>query len=178
MLIDIVASAALYTLRVIGGAAAINVMVSEWLLAARASLPSFASQPLWIRYVLFAIIAGVMKSFDARGCLQPCPRGAVSRIDLGRYGGRFRREISPRQTLDFFDGYGDARQEIYKVFLYASFSVAMTLVFWGFEIAFLAIGGTDFAEYLSAVIGLGIGNFAKYFLDRSFTFKQKAPSWK
>lgn len=50
----------------------------------------------------------------------------------------------------------------------------MTLVFWGFEIAFLAIGGTDFAKYLGAVVGLAIGNSAKYFLDRSFTFNQKA----
>ena len=52
MLIDIVALAALYTLRVIGGAAAINVMVSEWLLAF--SMFIFASLALIKRYVELA----------------------------------------------------------------------------------------------------------------------------
>lgn len=49
MLIDVVVLASLYTLRVIGGAAAINVMVSEWLLAF--SMFIFASLALIKRYV-------------------------------------------------------------------------------------------------------------------------------
>lgn len=52
MLIDIVALAALYTLRVIVGAAAINVMVSEWLLAF--SMFIFTSLALIKRYVELA----------------------------------------------------------------------------------------------------------------------------
>jgi hypothetical protein len=54
--------------------------------------------------------------------------------------------------------------------------VAMTLVFWAFEIAFLAIGG--FAKYTGAVVGLSIGNFAKCLLDRTFTFNRPAHKWK
>lgn len=77
----------------------------------------------------------------------------------------------------FFDDYDGAAKEARKIVLYASFSVAMTLVFWGFEIAFVIVGGTDLAKYTGAVIGLAIGNFAKYLLDRTFTFNAKARSW-
>jgi 4-hydroxybenzoate polyprenyltransferase len=49
MLIDVVALAMLYTLRVIGGAAAIGVMVSEWLLAF--SMFFFAALALIKRYI-------------------------------------------------------------------------------------------------------------------------------
>jgi len=52
MLIDVVALAALYTLRVIGGAAAIDVVVSEWLLAF--SMFFFASLALIKRYIELA----------------------------------------------------------------------------------------------------------------------------
>ena len=54
----------------------------------------------------------------------------------------------------------------------------MTLLFWSFEIAFWKIGGTELAKYLGAAIGLAIGNFAKYLLDRSFTFARRAEIWK
>ena len=46
----------------------------------------------------------------------------------------------------------------------------MTLIFWGFEVGFLAAFGTATAKYTGAVIGLAIGNFLKYRLDRAFTF--------
>ena len=52
MLMDVVVLATLYTLRVIGGAVAINVMVSEWLLAF--SMFIFASLALVKRYVELA----------------------------------------------------------------------------------------------------------------------------
>jgi 4-hydroxybenzoate polyprenyltransferase len=53
MLIDVVALAMLYTLRVIGGAAAIGVMVSEWLLAF--SMFIFAALALIKRYIELAV---------------------------------------------------------------------------------------------------------------------------
>ena len=70
----------------------------------------------------------------------------------------------------FFDGYHGPAREARKIFLYGSFSVAMTLIFWGFEVGFLAVFGTNTAKYTGAVIGLAIGNFLKYLLDRTFTF--------
>jgi putative flippase GtrA len=127
---------------------------------------------------LFAIIAGVMNLLTQGVVFSLAPvRPLAASILAGTAAGFVVKYLLDKHWI-FFDGYGDGRQESYKVFLYASFSAAMTLVFWGFEIAFLAIGGTNFAKYFGAVVGLAIGNFAKYFLDRSFIFKQKASSWK
>lgn len=83
----------------------------------------------------------------------------------------------------FFDGYHGPGKEARKIFLYGAFSVAMTLVFWAFEVGFLALWETSFAKYAGAVIGLALGNFLKYRLDRAFTFNQGAfarivPDWK
>jgi putative flippase GtrA len=131
-----------------------------------------------VRYVSFAIIAGVMNLMTQAivFSLLPVQPLAIS-ILAGTAVGFIVKYLLDKHWI-FFDNYDNVSRELNKVFLYASFSVAMTLVFWGFEIAFLAIGSTTFAKYLGAVIGLAIGNFAKYFLDRRFTFKQKAQSWK
>ena len=48
-----------------------------------------------------------------------------------------------------------------------------TLGFWGFEVAFWTIWGTDFAKYTGAVLGLAVGYVAKFALDRSFVFKER-----
>ena len=72
----------------------------------------------------------------------------------------------------FFDGYHGPAREARKIFLYGSFSVAMTVIFWGFEVGALAIFGTNTAKYIGGAVGLAIGNFLKYQLDRAFTFSQ------
>jgi putative flippase GtrA len=62
-----------------------------------------------------------------------------------------------------------------KVFiLYASTGVLTTAVFWGFELAFHAMFGTDQMRYLGGVIGLAIGYIAKYELDKRFVFRPQA----
>jgi len=73
----------------------------------------------------------------------------------------------------FEDDYGGHRQELQKITLYGAFSVLTTLVFWGFEVAFWMIWQTDLAKYTGAVLGLAIGYAAKFFLDRTFVFKER-----
>jgi putative flippase GtrA len=136
------------------------------------------SLAILVRYVLFAIIAGAINLLTQKivfgiASVQPL---AVS-ILAGTAAGFIVKYFLDKHWI-FFDEYGDSGQEVRKVILYASFSVAMTLVFWAFEIAFLAIGNTDFAKYTGAVVGLSIGNFAKYLLDRTFTFNRPAYKWK
>lgn len=57
--------------------------------------------------------------------------------------------------------------------MYTLFSVATTLVFWGFEFGFHWFFGTEAARYAGAVIGLAIGYAAKYQLDRRYTFVER-----
>ncbi|MDP3847586.1 MAG: GtrA family protein [Pseudomonas sp.] len=62
-----------------------------------------------------------------------------------------------------------------KVFiLYASTGVLTTAVFWGFELSFHTLFGTDQMRYLGGVIGLAIGYVTKYELDKRFVFRSQA----
>lgn len=59
-----------------------------------------------------------------------------------------------------------------KVFiLYASTGVLTTAVFWGFELSFHTLFGSDQMRYLGGIIGLAIGYVTKYELDKRFVFR-------
>jgi len=58
-----------------------------------------------------------------------------------------------------------------KLFVfYSEMGVITTLIFWGTEYAFHLIYDTDFMRYLGGVIGLSIGFYVKYQLDKKFVF--------
>ena len=56
--------------------------------------------------------------------------------------------------------------------LYGLMGVFTTIIFWGIEFLFQHIYGTDSMRYLGGAIGLTIGSFIKYHLDKRFVFKQ------
>ena len=59
-----------------------------------------------------------------------------------------------------------------KKFTFYSFNgLFTTVVFWGMESLFFFIYGTNFARELGAVIGLSIGYFLKYRLDKKYVFQ-------
>lgn len=56
--------------------------------------------------------------------------------------------------------------------LYTSMGIITTLVFLGFEFGFFWYFGTEDMRYLGGRIGLAIGYFTKYHLDKRFVFKR------
>ncbi|HCF2340210.1 GtrA family protein [Pseudomonas paraeruginosa] len=54
--------------------------------------------------------------------------------------------------------------------LYALMGVFTTAIFWGFEFTFDHLFDSKEMRYLGGVIGLAVGYFAKYKLDRRFVF--------
>ncbi len=54
--------------------------------------------------------------------------------------------------------------------LYTLMGVATTAIFWGFEFSFDALFDTKEMRYLGGVIGLAIGYYVKYQLDKHFVF--------
>lgn len=56
--------------------------------------------------------------------------------------------------------------------LYTLMGIATTAIFWGFEYAFHAIFETKEMRYLGGVIGLAVGYWVKYRLDKRFVFLQ------
>jgi putative flippase GtrA len=62
------------------------------------------------------------------------------------------------------------RQEGQIFVLYTGMSVITTLIFWTTEYAFHVLYGSDAMRYTGAVLGLILGSWAKYLLDRQFVF--------
>lgn len=54
--------------------------------------------------------------------------------------------------------------------LYSFMGVITTAIFWGTEYAFHLIYATDTMRYIGGVIGLSIGFYVKYQLDKKFVF--------
>ena len=58
-----------------------------------------------------------------------------------------------------------------KLFIfYSAMGVITTLIFWGTEYAFHLIYNTDLMRYIGGILGLSIGFYVKYQLDKKFVF--------
>tara|TARA_B110000208_G_C11797024_1_gene440078 strand:- start:3205 stop:3633 length:429 start_codon:yes stop_codon:yes gene_type:complete len=58
-----------------------------------------------------------------------------------------------------------------KLFIfYSAMGVITTLIFWGTEYAFHLIYDVDFMRYIGGVIGLAVGFYFKYQLDKKYVF--------
>jgi putative flippase GtrA len=130
---------------------------------------------LALRYACFAAIctainiavqAASMAVYDGRMAL-------TLAMLLGTIAG-----LVPKYLLDKRWIFNDRSQGLQshgrKFTLYTLMSVATTLIFWVTEFAFDRIGHGDGLHYLGAVIGLAIGYWVKYRLDRRFTFGDTA----
>lgn len=56
-------------------------------------------------------------------------------------------------------------------YLYSLMGVFTTIIFWGFEFAFDAIYQTKEMRYTGGIIGLAIGYYVKFQLDKRYVFR-------
>jgi putative flippase GtrA len=120
-------------------------------------------------YVVFAGVATVANLAAQELFLRMSGSLAVA-ILAGTAAGFATKYVLDKKWV-FSDRYTTHRQELRKVTLYGAFSVATTLVFWLFEVAFWMAWRTDFAKYTGAVLGLAVGYAIKFVLDRTFVFR-------
>ena len=57
--------------------------------------------------------------------------------------------------------------------LYSLMAVITTIIFWGTEYAFHLIFIQDFMRYVGGILGLSVGYYIKYQLDKRFVFINK-----
>lgn len=62
------------------------------------------------------------------------------------------------------------RDNAHRFSLYTLMGLFTTAIFWGFELGFHYALGTAEAKYIGGAIGLGIGYFIKYQLDKRYVF--------
>jgi len=58
--------------------------------------------------------------------------------------------------------------------LYSFMGIFTTVIFWGTEWAFHILFSSDFMRYVGAILGLAVGYYIKYQLDKRFVFISRA----
>ncbi len=127
-----------------------------------------------VRYVLFAVISTLVNFMAQHMVVVTLPMAPIFLSILFGTGAGFAVKYLLDKKWVFEDEYTTGRDEMRKVSLYALFSVGTTVVFWTFEITAWAIWQTDVAKYTGGALGLAIGYYAKYALDKRFVFRTES----
>ena len=91
----------------------------------------------------------------------------------GTLAGLIAKYVLDRRWI-FHDRPAPPRGHAVKFTLYSLTGVLTTVIFWGTELAFAALGDAPWLRYAGAVLGLAVGYTAKYRLDRRFVFRERA----
>ncbi|RCX09378.1 GtrA family protein [Extensimonas vulgaris] len=126
---------------------------------------------LTIFYILFAAIASFANIF-AQDVFVRLYHGVYA-ITLSIFVGTFigllvkywldKRYIFRFRTLS-------AAHDIRTFVLYSAMGVLTTVIFWAFEFGFQEIFQTKQMRYLGGLLGLSLGYFLKYKMDKRFVF--------
>lgn len=129
---------------------------------------------LAVKYTLFAVIATAINLFTQFVSLALYSQQFSLYIAMffGTIAGLVAKYILDKKYI-FYYTTKDAKDDSQKFILYSIMGVLTTIIFWGFEIAFDLVFDSDSAKYIGAMIGLSIGYFVKYQLDKKFVFKEK-----
>jgi len=128
-----------------------------------------SAQIFW-RYLLFcilAIIANLGIQAIAHEILQ-VPDWLS--IGLGTAGGLIMKYILDKKFIFFAEETTVAR-DFARFIVYTLFGLFTTLLFWSVEWAFIKIWIHPYSRYWGGVIGLSLGYYIKYKLDRKWVFK-------
>lgn len=70
----------------------------------------------------------------------------------------------------FYYQTSNAKDDAHRFSLYTLMGLATTVIFWGMELGFHYLLDEAYAKYLGGAIGLSIGYYVKYQLDKRFVF--------
>jgi putative flippase GtrA len=125
---------------------------------------------LAVRYGLFATIASLVNLTTQEFVTSILARDLALSIGAGTVTGFAAKYVLDKYWI-FSDSFDGRLNELRKITLYGMFSVVTTVLFWAFEVGFWLLWHTNFAKYFGAAIGLLIGYWLKYRLDRAYTFR-------
>jgi putative flippase GtrA len=124
---------------------------------------------LGFRYGLFAAIASVINLVTQHFITSLTSGSLTWSIGAGTVAGFAAKYLMDKHWI-FYDDFEGRLSELRKMILYGLFSVFTTALFWVAEIGSWLVWHTDLAKYSGAAVGLLIGYWLKYWLDRTYTF--------
>lgn len=125
---------------------------------------------LAVRYTVFALAATAVNLLTQRGffALYDGPFAIYGALALGTLTGLVAKYVLDKRWI-FADRSTGVATHARKFSLYTLMGVFTTVIFWGSELAFDAVGGGDW-RYVGGALGLAVGYVVKYRLDRRFVF--------
>jgi hypothetical protein len=98
------------------------------------------------------------------------PHAIVGSMLVGTAVGLAVKYLLDRRFI-FRYGRRETSHEVRTFALYATMGLATTAIFWAFEWAFELVFASDTMRYVGAVIGLCLGYWLKYRLDKHYVFR-------
>lgn len=127
---------------------------------------------LALRYALFAALATMANLLTQESLLHGLGHGEkVLYVAMagGTLVGLYIKYVLDKRYIFAYRTF-DVSHDLRTFMLYGMTGVFTTLIFWGFELGFYHVFGTHAWRNVGAVVGLAIGYWLKYQLDRRFAF--------
>ncbi|WP_435311998.1 GtrA family protein [Primorskyibacter sedentarius] len=134
-------------------------------------LGSMAVSSILLRYVAFAVIA-TLANLGAQRIVLSLGEGVaifVAAVFWGTLVGLVVKYMLDKRWI-FADHSTGLANHGRKFSLYTAMGIVTTAIFWGSETLFWLLWKTDLMRETGAVLGLGIGYFVKFRLDRRYVF--------
>ena len=130
---------------------------------------------LALKYALFAAFATAVNILvqDLALLLPAAGNPLFLSMGCGTLAGLLTKYVLDKRYI-FYCTTHNVLEDTRKFFLYSLMGVATTAVFWSTEIGFELLFRTKSMRYTGAVIGLAVGYYLKYRLDKRFVFRSGA----
>jgi len=128
--------------------------------------------PLAVLYALIALVATaaniaaqelVVRAYSG-------PFAVAASVFVGTGVGLVAKYILDKRYIFRFTA-RDTAHDAQTFLLYTAMGIATTALFWGFEFGFNHAFESKEMRYAGGLIGLGLGYWAKYHLDKRFVFR-------
>ena len=126
---------------------------------------------IFFKYVLFCVFAIFVNLTSQRICIELIfVDNYIIAILFGTLTGLISKYILDKNYI-FKDFDHSLKNNSKKFTMYSLNGVFTTIIFWGLQSLFYFAYSTTFARELGAIIGLSIGYFLKYRLDKKYVFQ-------
>jgi putative flippase GtrA len=124
-----------------------------------------------LKYTLFAVVATVVNILGQETFLNLYHAAYSIPLSVlaGTFVGLFTKYVLDKKYIFRFRA-SSAKHDTATFMLYTVMGLATTAIFWSFEFAFDYLFATKQMRYLGGVLGLAIGYYVKYQLDKRFVF--------
>jgi putative flippase GtrA len=135
--------------------------------------PPLSAHVIFIRYVAFAIVAGLTNIGSQEIFVRALPLAPImASIFSGTVLGCFVKYLLEKRWV-FLDEFGGHVAEARKIVLYGILGAGTTALFWAIELGFWYSLQTTEAKYIGAAIGLALANWIKFHLSKRYVFRPR-----